>query len=81
MTSGSIPSTRDSSEQPWFRVLFVLQLLFYLIAAAGYFLDRHGHAGTLMALPFYFCLVNFASVVGLVRAVRGERIAIWSTER
>lgn len=79
--AGLLVSSLVLVEQPWFRLLFVLQLLFYLVAAAGYFFDRRGYSGGLVALPFYFCLVNFASLVGLIRAVRGEQIAVWSTER
>jgi cellulose synthase/poly-beta-1,6-N-acetylglucosamine synthase-like glycosyltransferase len=66
---------------PLFQMVFAAQIIFYAAALAAHFLDRYGIKHGLLALPFYFCLVNYASVVGLWRALRGQRVAVWSTGR
>ncbi len=67
--------------EPFFRVIFFAQVLFYAIALIGYFVDRRGIRQGVLALPFYFCLVNYASIVGLLQAIRGRRMAVWNTGR
>ncbi len=66
---------------PLFQLTFAVQIAFYIAAFTGYLADRLGIKHGLLALPFYFCLVNYASLVGFSRAIRGERIAVWSTGR
>lgn len=64
-----------------FQLVFAAQILFYLIALLGWFLDRRGIRQGALALPFYFCLVNAASLVGFRRALQGQRMAVWATGR
>ncbi len=66
---------------PFYMLLFLGQIAFYAAAAAGWALERSGRTRPLLALPFYFCLVNAASLVGLWRALRGQRLAVWKTGR
>jgi cellulose synthase/poly-beta-1,6-N-acetylglucosamine synthase-like glycosyltransferase len=66
---------------PFFQLAFAAQLLFYAAAALAWGADRLGYRHGILALPFYFCLVNFASLVGCVRAMRGQRISVWATNR
>lgn len=64
-----------------FQFTLAAQILFYVLAVAGYLLDRFGIKQGLLALPYYFCLVNYASLVGFFKAVCGQRMAVWSTGR
>jgi cellulose synthase/poly-beta-1,6-N-acetylglucosamine synthase-like glycosyltransferase len=66
---------------PLFQLTFAVQLAFYAAALAGCCADRLGIKQRMLALPFYFCLVNYASLVGFSRAIRGMRMAVWSTGR
>ena len=66
---------------PFFRLVFVAQCLFYGLAVVGWLLDRKGVRQNIMALPFYFCLVNAASFFGFIQALRGRRMAVWQTGR
>lgn len=54
-----------------------LQATFYLLAVVGG-RWRSFAAGRLMALPYYFLLVNAASAHAAFRFLRGERQAIWA---
>ena len=66
---------------PFFRLVLLAQLLFYAAAGLAFVLDRAGIRQNVLALPFYFCLVNAASFVGLVKALGGQRMAVWKTGR
>ena len=66
---------------PFYIFLLFGQLAFYAAACAGWLLERIGRARALLAIPFYFCLVNAASLVGLWHAIRGQRLAVWKTGR
>ena len=56
----------------------ILQGGLYTGALLGY-LSRHARAGRnkLLALPFYFVLVNLASMIAVINLLRGRRIDLW----
>lgn len=63
------------------QIFFVLQLLFYVMAFCGLLFHAFSHKVILFLIPFYFCLVNFASLVAIIHFIRGKRYVIWETER
>jgi len=66
---------------PLFKLIFAAQCLFYAMAVLGWLLDRAGIRQNILALPFYFCLVNAASLAGFINALRGRRLSVWQTGR
>ncbi len=60
----------------------LLQFGFYSCALLGVLLSRTP-LGRLkvFALPFFFCLVNAASLVALINLLRGQRITFWEPQR
>ncbi|HEX6996413.1 MAG TPA: glycosyltransferase family 2 protein [Gammaproteobacteria bacterium] len=58
-----------------------LQAAFYLLAATGYLLRRSARLPFFVSIPFYFCLVNFASLRGVVEAYRGKLYTTWTPAR
>jgi len=56
----------------------VAQGVFYALAAAGFVAERLGRRLGPLALPYYFCTVSAAGVVGLARAARGGAEAVWT---
>lgn len=68
-----------AGESPPFRVILGLQLLFYLLALAG-MVARRSSAGQwkIFAVPYYFCLVNAAALLGVASIARGRRVKTWS---
>lgn len=58
-------------------VLLCSQLLFYLLAGMGFLLARMGKHGGPLAMPFYFCLLQAAGMLGLVHTLRGKRMGVW----
>jgi cellulose synthase/poly-beta-1,6-N-acetylglucosamine synthase-like glycosyltransferase len=68
-------------EIPTYRTIAVLQLSYYSCALVGWF--SHGRLATfkLFYFPYYFCLVNLASFVGIFKWVSGDLRATWKPAR
>ena len=66
---------------PFFDFFLLFQLLFYVLAAAGWLLDRAGISFKLLSLPLYFVLANVAVVIAFYKFLRGERFAAWQPIR
>lgn len=62
-------------------VLFVVQACFYILAAAGHARRLHGELPRLLALPYYFVMVNLASARGILEAYRGKTYTTWTPPR
>lgn len=61
-----------------FAGLLALQFVFFALALMGWLMMRQGNKpGRLIALPFYFLLVNIAAVKGIAEALSGRRFAVW----
>jgi cellulose synthase/poly-beta-1,6-N-acetylglucosamine synthase-like glycosyltransferase len=65
----------------FFLIIFLAQVAFYAIAAAGWVLERFGVHSRLLALPQYFVLANLASVLAFFKFLSGERYASWDPVR
>jgi cellulose synthase/poly-beta-1,6-N-acetylglucosamine synthase-like glycosyltransferase len=65
----------------FYNLCFIIQVLFYLGAGAGYLLDRSGKKAKLLALPLYYCVVNAASITAFFRTVTGKKSIVWETVR
>jgi cellulose synthase/poly-beta-1,6-N-acetylglucosamine synthase-like glycosyltransferase len=65
------------SDKPAFFVLFMLQNLFYLLAIVGAFLRRGRYRSRVFFIPFYFVMVNGASLFAILTYVTGGRLSSW----
>jgi len=66
---------------PFFRVLTILQAAFYGLGLIGWILREQRKTLRMFSLPFYFCLVNAASLIGCVRCIRGDLSGVWTPPR
>ena len=65
-----------------YRGLLFAQSAFYLFALSGVLLSRLGTPRlSLLTLPYYFCMVNLAALIGLIRSFSGQVQVTWSPER
>lgn len=62
-------------------VLFLLQVLFYLVAAISYGLEKLGIHMKIAAIPLYFIVLNAASLVAMVKTMTSNLDATWETQR
>ncbi len=68
--------------EPFFRGLLMLQTGFYGAAIAGFISSGLIRVPFIMYVPFYFCNLNLALLLGFVKAVTGAQNAAWErTER
>ena len=66
---------------PIYMLALVAQLALYALALVGYALRRRERMPAILSVPYYFCLVNVASALGIFEAYRGKTYATWSTAR
>lgn len=65
----------------FFAFVLTLQAAFYLMALAGWLLERAGTRISLLAMPLYFVLANLASALAFYKFLRGEKYARWEPIR
>ncbi|MCC7240285.1 MAG: glycosyltransferase family 2 protein [Acidobacteria bacterium] len=61
-----------------YRLAFVLQVAFAVAALMGYAAERAGRPSRLLAMPYYFVLVNAAALVAFCRFLNGKRHRTWN---
>lgn len=64
---------------PFYKFVFYSQAVFYSFAFAGIFFKKK--LGRVFSIPFYFCLVNIAAFVGILKCFIGSRQAIWEVAK
>jgi hypothetical protein len=62
---------------PIFFALFLLQNLFYILAAVGALLRRGSVQSRVFLVPFYFTIVNMAALAAIVTYFFGSRVSSW----
>ena len=65
----------------FYRLAGLLQLGFYALAATGWAIESRSKAPRIFYLPYYFCLVNAASLLGILKWLRGSLSPTWQTVR
>ena len=59
----------------------IAQIIFYLLAGIGWIQSQQENIPRAFYVPYYFCLVNYASLLGILRHYRGETYTVWQTIR
>jgi cellulose synthase/poly-beta-1,6-N-acetylglucosamine synthase-like glycosyltransferase len=66
----------------FFKITFVLQVLFYAIAILGYLLEKKNWHFVLFYTPFYYCLVNIASLQAILEFfIKRKKFVTWKPIR
>lgn len=61
----------------FYKFTFLCQILFYLFAIIGYLLEEKNVKIRIFKIPFYFCVVNLASAIGILRFLTGGINSTW----
>ncbi len=64
-----------------YSILLAGQLIFYLLALAGWLFERKAIRVKSFFVPYYFCVMNYAVLAGMVRYIRGSQSAAWDKAR
>jgi glycosyltransferase involved in cell wall biosynthesis len=67
-----------ATRAPVYAVALAGQAVFYAVALGGWLAEREGRELGRLAIPYYFCLVSTAGVVGFARFLRGRTEAVWA---
>lgn len=63
-------------DMTFFKITFIVQIMFYFLAILGMFLKAR-----FISVPFYFCLINLAALIGFIHYILGRRKTIWEVAR
>lgn len=74
-------SFRLSTAGAMYGVALSAQALLYSCAAGGYLMRKSNSMPRVFAVPYYFCLVNYASACGIVEAFCGKMYTTRNTPR
>ncbi len=66
---------------PFYRLIALLQVSFYVLAVCGLAMQASKATPKVFYLPYYFCLVNVASLLGVIKFLRGSLSPTWQTIR
>jgi cellulose synthase/poly-beta-1,6-N-acetylglucosamine synthase-like glycosyltransferase len=62
---------------PFYNIILLGQLFFYLMATAGWALVRQSGKAGIFTIPFYFVFMNYCLVKGLIRYRQGRQSVLW----
>ncbi|SHE84156.1 glycosyltransferase family 2 protein [Pedobacter caeni] len=64
-----------------YKVLFAAQLVFYILSLAGWFFESRNVRIKAFFIPYYFCVMNYAVIAGIVRYFRKSQSAAWEKSK
>ncbi len=65
----------------FYSIFFYFQASMYLLALLGGFFERHKIRFKLLFVPFYFTAINYASILGWVRFLKGKQSVNWEKSK
>jgi len=60
-----------------YTLLLIAQVAFYLMAILGWIMEERQIKVKIFFIPYYFCMMNYAVVMGIIRFSKGKQSAIW----
>ena len=61
----------------FYQLSFAAQVLFYLLSLAGFCLESRNIRVKAFFIPYYFCMMNYAVVAGMIRYFKKSQSAAW----
>lgn len=69
------------SNRYFYWTITILHFVFYLSAGIGWFYQKRGEKLRFLKIPYYFCLVNLAAVLGIFDFLSGKQAISWKPIR
>ncbi len=70
-----------TTNETLYQLLLSGQLIFYAMALAGWFLENKKIKSKILFVPYYFCMMNYAVVMGIRRYFFGNQSAAWDKSK
>ncbi len=67
----------NNPELLFYKIILVMQIAFYIAAIIGAILESKSIKIKLLFIPFYFCMMNYATIAGTFRYFKGSQSAAW----
>ena len=64
-----------------FQLITLLALVFFVLVQCGYLLSRRQRSPLVFSIPYYFYMVNYYSLIGVITALQGNIQVTWSSPR
>lgn len=64
-----------------YQIMLALQTVFYLAAIFGSILESRSIKIKILFIPFYFCMMNYATIIGAFRYFKGKQSAAWEKSK
>lgn len=64
-----------------YKPVLACQLLFYGLALLGWIFEKRHLRIKMLFIPYYFCMMNYAVLAGILRYARGTQSAVWEKAR
>jgi len=64
-----------------FQIITLLGIVFLWLAQIGLLKSRNTHSSPIFFIPYYFLMVNYYSLLGVITAIAGNIQVTWSTPR
>lgn len=61
----------------FYTIFFYVQLFCYLLAFVGWYFENKKFRLKILFVPYYFVLINYASIQGIIRYFKGEQSVSW----
>jgi biofilm PGA synthesis N-glycosyltransferase PgaC len=71
----------DATLTSLYKILFGAQILFYLLSLMGLFFESRNIRVKALFIPYYFCLMNYAVVAGIIRYFKKNQSAAWEKSK
>ena len=65
----------------FFQLVLLLEIIFSWLAIVGYLKSDKPNLHIVFSLPYYFLMVNYYSLMGIYKALKGDIHVTWSTPR
>jgi len=65
----------------FYTIFFYLQVFLYFLALLGALIERHKIRFKLLFVPFYFVTMNYASILGMIRFLKGRQSVNWEKSK
>lgn len=64
-----------------YQMLFAAQILFYLLSLLGLFFESKNIRIKAFFIPYYFCVMNYAVIAGIIRYFKKSQSAAWEKSK
>ncbi len=65
----------------FYQGLFILQVLFYVLSLVGLYFESKNIRIKSLFIPYYFCVMNYAVLAGIVRYYKKNQSAAWEKSK